>query len=147
MSVEHWWKDTDREKLVYPEKNLSHWPTQISHGLSVCMDQMGNVRTRYHWRASVQQLFQWKSRKYYICWVCVCSLTYPACNAHASYCHLWPDRHYQLFSYYLIHGSIFEKFIKNKICVLIFSTTCAWNISHSRKKLKRNDHKYLLPLT
>jgi hypothetical protein len=23
-------------------------------------------------------------------WVCVCSLRYPACNAHAPYCHLWP---------------------------------------------------------
>jgi len=25
----------------------------------------------------------------YILWVCVCSLRYPACNAHAPYCHLW----------------------------------------------------------
>jgi len=31
-----------------------------------------------------------ESMKYYIFWVCVCSLRYPACNAHVPYCHLWP---------------------------------------------------------
>jgi len=75
---------------------------------------MDHVRTTYHSRAYVQPLLQWKSRKYYICWVCVCSLTYPACNAHASYCRLWPDRHYIFFSHYLIHGSIFEKLLDIK---------------------------------
>jgi len=30
-----------------------------------------------------------KGNKYYIFWVCVCSLRYPACYAHAPYCHLW----------------------------------------------------------
>jgi len=28
-----------------------------------------------------------KSPAYY---ECVCSLRYPACNVHPSYCHLWP---------------------------------------------------------
>jgi len=27
-----------------------------------------------------------------IYYVCVCCLRYPACNAHASYCHVWPVR-------------------------------------------------------
>jgi len=31
-----------------------------------------------------------ESRKNYIFWACVCSLRYPACNAHVPYCHLWP---------------------------------------------------------
>jgi len=37
----------------------------------------------------LQPLLQWNSRKYYILWVCVCvySLRYTTCNAHASYCH------------------------------------------------------------
>jgi len=35
-------------------------------------------------------LLQWKSNEYYTTWVCVCSLRYPACNAHASYCNLRP---------------------------------------------------------
>jgi len=38
----------------------------------------------------MQLLFQWKSNKYYIFWACICSLRYPACNAHVPYCHLWP---------------------------------------------------------
>jgi len=29
---------------------------------------------------------------YYIFWLCIHSLRYPACNAHAPYCHLWPVR-------------------------------------------------------
>jgi len=28
--------------------------------------------------------------QYYILGACVCSLWYPACNAHAPYCVLWP---------------------------------------------------------
>jgi hypothetical protein len=40
-------------------------------------------------------------------WVCVCSLRYPACNAHAPYCHLWPVRLYLFFPHYLINGTIF----------------------------------------
>jgi hypothetical protein len=41
--------------------------------------------------------------------VWVCSLRYPACNAHASYCHLCPAPLYNIFSHYLINGTIFEK--------------------------------------
>ena len=33
-----------------------------------------------------------KSNNYYIFWVCVCSFSYAAWNAHALYCHLWPLR-------------------------------------------------------
>ena len=29
------------------------------------------------------------NNKCYVLWVCVCSLRYPACNAHGPYCHLW----------------------------------------------------------
>ena len=29
--------------------------------------------------------------------VCICSLRYPACNAHAPYCHLWPASLYNIF--------------------------------------------------
>jgi len=29
-----------------------------------------------------------ESNKYYTLWVCVCSLLYPICNAHASCCHM-----------------------------------------------------------
>jgi hypothetical protein len=40
---------------------------------------------------------------------CVCSLRYPACDAHAPYCHLWSVWFYSIFSHYLINGTIFEK--------------------------------------
>jgi len=40
-------------------------------------------------------------------WACVCSLRYPACNAHAPYCHVWPLRLYNIFQHYLINGTIF----------------------------------------
>ena len=32
----------------------------------------------------------WKSKEYYTTWMCICRVSYPACNAHASYCQLWP---------------------------------------------------------
>jgi len=49
----------------------------------------------------MQLLLQWKINKYYISWVCVCSLRYAACNAHAP-CHLWPVRLSNIFPPYLI---------------------------------------------
>jgi len=36
----------------------------------------------------------------------ICSLRYPGCNAHAPYCHLWPDSLYKGFPFYLINGKI-----------------------------------------
>ena len=39
--------------------------------------------------------------------VCVCSLRFPARNAHAPYCHLWPAPPYNIFPHYLINGTIF----------------------------------------
>ena len=45
---------------------------------------------------------------------CVCSLGHPACNAHAPYGHRWPAPLYNIFSQYLINGTIFEKRLLNK---------------------------------
>jgi hypothetical protein len=62
-----------------------------------------------------------ESNEYYTIWVCVCSLRYPACNAHALYCHLWYVRFYNIFPRYLIKGTIFEeKKLLNTKCVSIF---------------------------
>jgi len=38
--------------------------------------------------------------------VCLCSLKYPACNAHVPCCHMWPARLYNIFPHYLINGTI-----------------------------------------
>ena len=44
----------------------------------------------------------------------VCSLSYHACNAHASYCHLWL---YNVFPHYLINCTIFGEKLLNTKCV------------------------------
>ena len=54
-------------------------------------------------------------------WVCVCSLRYTACNAHAPYCHLWPVCLYNIFPHYLINSTIYEKILLNTDCVFWFS--------------------------
>jgi len=41
--------------------------------------------------------------------VCVCSLSYPVCNAHALYCHLWPVHLCNIFPHYLTNGTNFEE--------------------------------------
>jgi hypothetical protein len=92
----------------------------------------------------VQQLLQWKSNKCYIFRVCVCGLSYPACNAHAPYCHLWPVRLHNIFLLYLKNGTIFEKKKEHKMCVLIFSIALVWKISHSKKTWERYDQKSIL---
>jgi len=72
----------------------------------------------------MQSLLLWKSNEYYTTCVCISSLRYTACNAHAPYCHVWPALLYNIFPHYLIKDKIFEKKVtENKMCVLIFSTT------------------------
>jgi hypothetical protein len=64
--------------------------------------------------------------------LCMCSLSYPACNAHAPLSSLWPVRLCHIFPQYLITGMIFEnKKLLNVKCVFIFSTPFVWNTSHS----------------
>ena len=63
-----------------------------------------------------------KINRYYIFWVCACSLSYLARNVHAPYCHLYcltvPN-----FAHYLIHCTIFRKIIFNLKCVFWFSVS------------------------
>ena len=77
----------------------------------------------------------------YIFWVCICSLSYPARKGHVPYCHLWPLR-LHIFPHYLIKDAIFGKTLLNKKCVLIFSTTLIWNISHCKNNSARHCHKW-----
>ena len=85
----------------------------------------------------MQPLLKWRSNKCYIFWVHVCSFSYPSCSAHAPYCHLWPVRHYCIFSHYLINGTIFEKkkyWTQNVLifCIILFE------ISLIPRKIKRD---------
>jgi hypothetical protein len=75
--------------------------------------------TTQHRDAFVQPLLQWKkSNKYYIFWLCVCSLRYPTCKAHSPYCHLWPARLYNIFIFIFLshkrHDFRKQKTIDNK---------------------------------
>jgi len=77
-------------------------------------------------------------------WVCVCSLKYPASNAHALYCHLWPARPYKIFPHYLINGTIIYIYISPETFVLIVTTNFVLNISNSKKNWARYYQKYIL---
>jgi hypothetical protein len=52
--------------------------------------------------------------------VCVCSLSNPACKAHAPHYYLWPAHLYHIFNH-LIHSTIFGKKLLNIKCVFWFS--------------------------
>jgi len=59
--------------------------------------------------------------KYYILRVCVCSFSYPACIAHASYCRLWPVRPHTIFFHVLSSTARFlgegvGEVIEQKMC-------------------------------
>jgi len=58
----------------------------------------------------MQPFLQWEAISITQTEECFCSLRYPACNAHASYCHMWPASALQIFPHYLIKGKIFRKY-------------------------------------
>jgi hypothetical protein len=88
------------------------------------------------------RVFEWESRKSYILWWCVSGLRYPACNAHAPYCHLLPCPALQYFSTlsHKLHD-FREKVTEHKMCVLIFCTAFVWDISDSKMNWVSNDFK------
>jgi hypothetical protein len=93
----------------------------------------------------VLPLLQWKSNNYYTFWLCICSLRYAACNAHAPYCHLWPTRLYYIFPNYLINGTIFEKenLLNTNVCFYslynLYTKLFYW-----KKNWARHDYKCTL---
>jgi hypothetical protein len=69
---------------------------------------------------------------------CVCIFRYPACNAHAPCCILFPVRLYRTFQHNPINGKILDKKkLMNIKCVLIFSTTFVRHTCHSIKNWVR----------
>jgi hypothetical protein len=88
----------------------------------------GNVRINVTMRVTADAV-----EEYYIFRVCVCSLSYPACNVNALYyisiC--GPSDPTIFFPHYLINGTIFGgegRLIEHKMCDLIFSTNFVCNI-------------------
>jgi hypothetical protein len=95
-------------------------------------DKTSNILTTRQWGAFVQPLLPWKSSKYYIFWVCVCSCSYPACKRH-----MWSVWLYHISSRYLINGTILGRKLLNIKCVFLFSTNFVWNISDCKKNSVR----------
>ena len=56
----------------------------------------------------MQPLLTWKN-KYSTACVCIVSLSYPPCNAHAPYCYLWPALLYDISQRYLNKGTSYGK--------------------------------------
>jgi hypothetical protein len=88
--------------IVWTHPN-TEWPSRNScrgKALSITYFSVGVRACKRAWvRASV--------------WVGGCarasSLTYPARNAHAPYCHLWPPWLHHILRHYLLHGTIFGR--------------------------------------
>jgi len=95
-------------------------------------------------RCILTTIVVWRSNKYYILWVCVCSLSYPACNQYAQYCYLWPATLYTVLPHHLKKAQFKKKNSGHKISVLISSTTFVCNISHSNKNWVRYDQKCIV---
>jgi len=74
----------------------------------------------------------------------VCSLSYPAGNAHAPCCifNQWSVWLYHTFPHYPINATVFEKknVTEHEICVLNSYTTLVLNISHCMKNSVRYNH-------
>ena len=79
----------------------------------------------------------------YIFWVCVCNLRNLPCNGLASVYHLWPVYLGQIFPHYLANARFSDWKLLNIECILIFSTTPAWDISYSKVNSVCYYYKYL----
>jgi hypothetical protein len=60
-------------------------PTSVAKMVALTFCRASSLGLRYVCTIT-WSLSPWKSDKCYLFWVCVCSLSYPACKAHALYC-------------------------------------------------------------
>jgi hypothetical protein len=67
---------------------------------------MVNIHIIWKWGTFVQPLLKLKRIKYYIFCMCVCSISYLACNDRVLYCHMAPVRLHNIFPHYLVNGMI-----------------------------------------
>jgi hypothetical protein len=89
-------------------------------------------------RALVQPLLLWwKSNKYCIVLVCVCSLRCQVCKAHAQYWYLWPVRLCCIFLHYLTDVAIKENLLLDITRVLWFYLQLSSGTIHILRKVKR----------
>jgi hypothetical protein len=60
--------------------------------------------------------------------VCICNLRYPACNAHASYCHLWPA-----LSYSILKSAVYS-------CLILMKLKFSWQIFEKYSNIKFSEN-------
>jgi hypothetical protein len=109
-------------------------------------DKIGDVRITYHWGAFARLSLPWENNTHYELSAYVCNLSYPARNAHAPYCHLWPVRLYRIFSHYIINGTILGgggdgKVIEHKTVTELSVVTIWWG-----KFSQKHNYKYMAKL-
>jgi hypothetical protein len=122
----------DVQDLIRKSENKLQQESQCSY----------NVTLR---RVRVTNVSPWKINKYYMSWVCVCSLGCPECIAYVPHCHLWLSWLNKNCPHYLISHTIFGQNCWLKICVLIFSTRFVWNIYNSERNWARYYQKLYWP--
>jgi len=104
-----------------------NWICFVLKGLNLVWSKIGDVRKTWNSSVLEQPLFPWKRDEYYIFWMCVRSLNYPACNAHVPNCHLQSARLYNIF--HIISQTAWFSGgggVELTVCVLISSTTSVW---------------------
>jgi hypothetical protein len=79
-----------------------------------------------------------EGRQYYIFWMGVCSLKYPAWNSYVPYCHLWPVRLDYILPHYLISGTIFEKKLFKLKYLFWFSLQVSSGTFFIRRRINRH---------
>jgi len=134
----------------YTGKGLARkWPEPLGRRVKECSEtseykiQTPGTYPKESIQHSVHRESLKSRNKYCIVWVCVFSLRYPACNAHAPYCHSYPARLYDIFSHYLINGTIFEKkIIEHKMRAFAVQRLSETFLILSR--IKRYDQKCIL---
>jgi hypothetical protein len=137
------WKIPMRPSRIEPAtfrfiaQRLNHCTTAVPKPLTVSPQQQYKINERlpnFTYKntrgAFVQPLLQWKSSKHYVFWVCVCGLSYPACNALASDCHLWPTPIWNIYPLYLITVQFRKKrFWTQNVCFDFLYNFCLKHFS------------------
>ena len=95
------------ELLFFSECFQSAHPLKHSLAESIFLSR---VRKKQRQKSSLAEKFVSRVilQPRYHC-ICICKLSYPSCNAHAPYCHLWPVQLYNICSHLLINDKNFEK--------------------------------------
>jgi hypothetical protein len=121
LSMNKWTSDhCNVSKCLAQTTQLRGATSQQNEDLGMQRCEWPTRRAMYVWskvEAFGQPLMPWKRNKYYVFWVCVCSLRYPACNAHAPCFHRRPVRLYNIFPHLMKAGFSVGEGGGGKMCV------------------------------